>query len=429
MRTRFSWLIGVLALILIGFLLACGSHFSSTSDGLVIVPNLGSATVQAFSFALNNGRSSQINTAPPTPGIPSAVVLDPAGTFAYAVVQQATAIQNSITGIATYKVNSDGTLSAIGQASLHPANVQVCVAGQLVSESVAVSPQAATFDSTGKFLFVSDGATIDAQGNTAPGAVSVLAVGSNASLTEVTNSPFTVPASCAGVADFRSLAVSPTVFPAVNAVCVGQTAPSAANLYVADASNNVLWEFGVDPTSGALTNPPFNNALLSFPTGTVPSGVAVDACNRFVYVSNGIPNNNISAYTICSAVLLPTCPLADGSLRTISGSPFAVNAIGPGPIAIDPFGNFVYVLSTPANTISAFKIGAVNGALTAITPATQATGAKPVALTIRGDDTWLFVANYDSGTLSQFSITPATGQLNPGAAITTDNNPTGVAVK
>jgi DNA-binding beta-propeller fold protein YncE len=104
---------------------------------------------------------------------------------------------------------------------------------------------------------------------------------------------------------------------------------------------------------------------------------------------------------------------------------------------VDPFGNYVYVLGTQSNTIDILKISPVSGALTASNPATVATGLGPTSIAIRGDDNWLFVANNGSHavgalggtTVSQYSITPATGALTVLPAIQTDNYPFGVAVK
>jgi 6-phosphogluconolactonase (cycloisomerase 2 family) len=67
--------------------------------------------------------------------------------------------------------------------------------------------------------------------------------------------------------------------------------------------------------------------------------------------------------------------------------------------------------------------------LTALTPATVNTGTQPTSIVIRGDDNWLFVTNYQSASVSQYSITPATGALSLASTITTDNYPFGVAVK
>src|SRR5258708_32123427 len=107
-----------MVLVSIGFLVACGSHFSSnsSSNGLVIVPNQGSQVIQAFGITLSNGHVSQINTSPAVLGQPTAIVLDPAGAYAYVAIAANSAVANSVTAasIASYKVNSDGTLSAAG---------------------------------------------------------------------------------------------------------------------------------------------------------------------------------------------------------------------------------------------------------------------------------------------------------------------------
>jgi 6-phosphogluconolactonase (cycloisomerase 2 family) len=101
---------------------------------------------------------------------------------------------------------------------------------------------------------------------------------------------------------------------------------------------------------------------------------------------------------------------------------------------VDPFGNNVYVLGLLSNTISPLKISPVSGAVTALTPATVATGVGPIAMTIRNDDNWLFVTNYGSttaggNTMSHYAITPATGVLTVQPSVPTDNYPWGVAVK
>jgi 6-phosphogluconolactonase (cycloisomerase 2 family) len=168
----------------------------------------------------------------------------------------------------------------------------------------------------------------------------------------------------------------------------------------------------------------------------VPAGVAVDPCARFVYVSDSL-TNRISGYTICMAVNASAgCPIADGSLVPIAGSPFPLSgsANGPGAIAVSPFGNNVYVVGTLSNTVSGFTISPVSGSLAALSPATVATGTGPVSMTIRADNNWMFVSNFGlvaqgGSTVSQYAITPATGALSVSQAIQTDNYPFGVAVK
>jgi 6-phosphogluconolactonase (cycloisomerase 2 family) len=201
-----------------------------------------------------------------------------------------------------------------------------------------------------------------------------------------------------------------------------------------DRIGSQVFEFAVDTSSGALSIPANLTAVPAFPADTIPAGIAVDPCDRFVYVSNS-GSNKVSAYTICSAAS-STCPFANGSLVQVSGSPFSLggSSIGAGPLVVDPFGNYVYVLGTLSNTISPLKISPISGSLTALNPASVATGAGPVAIAIRPDDNWLFVSNYGNvnvggNTVSQYSVTPATGVLTVQPVIPTDNYPTGVAVK
>jgi hypothetical protein len=278
----------------------------------------------------------------------------------------------------------------------------------------------------------------------------VLSIGSGGSLTEVAGSPFSVPTS-EQTPDLVAVAATPTVFPSIgvngqqNSVCsLGQNPPTSEYLYAVDAVNYVVWEFAVNTSTGVLSNPSSTGQLPSFATDAIPAGVAVDPCDRFVYVSGSL-NNKVSAYTICDglATQSPTCPtpsspspLPPGALVQVTGSPYSLggNANGAGPIAVDPYGNNVYVVGTRSNTVSPLKISPVTGSLTALNPPVQPTGTGPVSIAIRGDDNWMFVANYGSignggNTVSQYSITPNTGALTPSSAIQTDNYPWGVAVK
>jgi DNA-binding beta-propeller fold protein YncE len=299
-------------------------------------------------------------------------------------------------------------------------------------------------DSAGKFLFVAEGTNssptapnaVPCPGTTTQYGVCVYSIGSGAALTGVQgNYSFPTPALTPNIV---SVAASPTVFPGIgingvqNAVCSapGNNAPTSEYLYAVDSVNYVVWGFSVDTSTGALGNPVGDSQVSSVPTDQVPLGVAVDPCNRFVYVSDSL-TNKISAYTICSMVLAPSCPVADGSLLKVPGSPFALSgsANGPGPLVVDPFGNNVYVIGTLSNTLSAFKISPVSGALTALTVPTVATGGRPTSIAIRGDDNWMFVSNFNTANVSQYSITPATGALTVESPIGTDNQPWGVAVK
>src|ERR1022692_3887825 len=207
MRTRFTWIVAILALVAIGVLMACGTKYNSSYNGLVVVPTQGNAVMETFSLNLGTGSVAQINNAavPPTNGVPTSVILDPAGAFAYVIVQANPAVAGSVTGIQTFQVASDGKLTSIGTTPM-------------------TNPVAMAMDSAGKFLFVANGSE---------GTVSVFSIASNASLSEVPNSPFPLALPTGGQAPSASaLAVTPTVYPELYASCSGFSAPTTENLYV-----------------------------------------------------------------------------------------------------------------------------------------------------------------------------------------------------
>jgi hypothetical protein len=460
MSKRF-WLLGLAGLLLIGLLVACGSNYDTSSDGLVIVGSQGSGLLESFGFNLNTGGVTDLANNPTDTssetcvlnGIPSSIVIDPPGAYAYAIVNSNTQCPNSATGIQAFQISSDGNVKPTGNLiSLTPETVPV--AG--VNESAVVVPSVLSMDPAGKFIFVADRATTDTSGFPVPGAISVFSIGSGGSLTEVPGSPFLIPAGVQPLnADITTVAPTATVFPNVginstqNSVCSvpGSNAPTAQYLYAVDTANYGVWQFSVDTSTGALGAPPQTTQPPFIASDKVPVGVAVDPCDRFAYVSDSL-TNKVSAYQICIIAgteqngQQPICPYANGTLVPVNGSPFALSGgpngspNGPGPIVVDPFGNNVYVLNLLGNTISLLKISPVSGSLAALNPATVATGSGPMSMAIRQDDNWLFVTNYGTAsgslggtTVSQYSIAPATGALSVLPVIYTDNYPFGIAVK
>jgi 6-phosphogluconolactonase (cycloisomerase 2 family) len=412
MRTRFTWILGVAALISAAGLVACSAKYSNTNNGLVVVSTQGNALMDTFSLDLGNGHITWIfNTdGPPTNGQPTVVVLDPAGNYAYVIVTKSTNVNASATGIETFSIASDGKLGAIKTTSLNDV------------ESVPAAPLAMVIDSAGKFLFVADSST-----GAVPGAISVLSIGSGGTLTEVAGSPFVLPAEPGGTTPNPSaLAITPTVYPIAFSFCSGSVPPTTENLYVTDSLNYTLINYSVS-SSGALKVVPTASFAPSVPTGRVPFGVTVDPCNRFAYVSNQL-DNSVSAYTICNVVSLPTCAKGDFSLLPVTGSPFTTG-IAPGPLLEDALANFLYVLDTGQNDISAYRISTTTGSLSPLSPATIATNSYPTSMAIRSDDSWLFVTNLNQANLSQYAITPSSGGLTPQTPVQTDNFPWGVAVK
>lgn len=444
MRRKLTWTLAVLGLVFTGAWMACTAKYSAQYNGLVVVPSRDDQVLQSFSLNLSNGEAVQINNPsfPLINGVLASIILNPAGDYAFTIITSNPSLAGSSTGIGSSQIVSDGKLTGPTLKPLN--NAKVTVPNNPTPESVPVNPVALAIDSAGKYLFVADSATMDSAGNQVPGAVSVFSIGGNGNLTEVGGSPFVLPVNGIAAsppnpctATFKcssasALAVTPTIYPTQYAVCQLQSAPSTENLYVTDSVNYVVLNYSVNLSTGALSLVPIAGTV-GVPTGTAPSGVAVDPCNRFVYVSNSV-SNDVSAYTICNTVSMPNCPLADFRLLPVTGSPYSTGD-APGPLSVDAYGNFLYVVATGSSYINAFRIGSANGSLVALSPATYATstalgqdsGSNSIA--IRSDDSFLFVANDNTQTLSEFGLAPATGTLSPESPVSTFNYPSGVAVK
>ncbi|HUA15534.1 MAG TPA: beta-propeller fold lactonase family protein [Verrucomicrobiae bacterium] len=435
MSKRFAWLLGFLVLIAIAVLAACGTAYNPASDGLMLVSSQGSGLLETFTFSLSSGSVATVYNSPTDTGnqtcvlngIPSTLLVDPAGQYAYTIITASPTVCGSgstTTGIAAFKINSDGTMKQVGSIVSDP------------------NPQTMIMDSTGKYLFVAEGLdssaaitnppAVPCPGTTSQYGICVYSV-SSGTLTPVPGT-FVMPHTLQQ-ANFAALAVTPMTLPGlINGVqiaaCSGNNPPTNEFLYAVDSANYEVWEFTVDPSTGTLGGPGSGNLVNGFASGPAPAGVSVDPCDRFVYVSNS-QNNTVSAYTLCAMIVNNTCPNADGSLNTVAGSPYVLSggANGPGPLLVDPFGNFLYVLDKLSNQISIFRISSVTGSLTANNPATAATGSLPESMVIRSDGSWMFVANFNSATVSQFALSPEAGTLSALPPINTDNWPWGVAVK
>ena len=62
MSKRFGWLLGVVVLVAFGLLVACGSNYDPSSNGLVLVGSQGSGLIETFSFNLFNGHLTRRST-------------------------------------------------------------------------------------------------------------------------------------------------------------------------------------------------------------------------------------------------------------------------------------------------------------------------------------------------------------------------------
>ena len=86
---------------------------------------------------------------------------------------------------------------------------------------------------------------------------------------------------------------------------------------------------------------------------------------------------------------------------------------GPGWLAIDPSGRYLYVVNHTSQSISAFSINWKTGELNAVVASPFPAEAKPSSVEVNPDGTGLSVAHFQDSTVSYFRIDPATGSLTP----------------
>jgi 6-phosphogluconolactonase (cycloisomerase 2 family) len=128
----------------------------------------------------------------------------------------------------------------------------------------------------------------------------------------------------------------------------------------------------------------------------------IDPYGRFIFeVDSGngsgtYPNGTIYAFTINQT---------DGSITTVSGSPFTANLSSGRGLIIDHTGQYLYATNYGNNTISAYQIDQTTGALTPLpTGATIPTGMGPEIGTLDPTGKYIYVANKIGKSVSSYSI-------------------------
>jgi 6-phosphogluconolactonase len=368
MSTRWRGVTGILILaVFAAVVISCGG--SSRPAGVLFVTTQGSTLVDSFGINLNSGVLSQINTGAGTGSAPGPILLDPTTNFAYV-------LNTGGNSVSSYTVNSNGTLTAASG-----------------SVTTGTLPIAMAMDSAGHFLLVA---------NQGSNTVSVFSI-SSTTLTAVSGSPF-------------ATGELPTPISPDLPTPAGVTVSSNNFVYVANQGQNTVSAFSMDPTTGKLTEvagSPYN-------VGTAPTGMlATTTANnvQVLYVGNE-GSNNLSAFVINS----------DGTLTAVVNSPFSAG-LGPVAMAVDPTKNFLYVVDSNSNQVSAFRINTGNGAVTALNPATVSTGLQPVSIAVHPDGLYLYTANVGSDNVSGFSITVQSGVLVPIQTAATSSRPAGIALK
>ena len=186
------------------------------------------------------------------------------------------------------------------------------------------------------------------------------------------------------------------------------TSPSPKFLYSSDFSGNKVYEYVVNPTTGAIKPTVQKSAV----THTGPTRVVSDKGGYRLYVVNRT-SKDLSAYFINRS---------NGDLSPVPGSPFKVGNT-PYDLAVHPSGHYVYAVTitsttNPTSFVYAFAVES-NGSLKPVPGSPFPTSNWAQALVIDPQGKYLYVStspetSYSSTSyVAAYSISSTDGALTP----------------
>jgi len=357
MKALFTVTLLFIAVLLSGCL---GSSSSSTAPTLAFlyVVGQGDNAIHAFSEKSTGDLSPLAVSSFSTVPRPVSIALHPSRNFLYVPNETS----NTVSGFTID--HTAGVLAPIGTAQ---PPTPVCGPG------VCSNPIGVAVNSGGQFLFVLN------QGSASPAVQASISV-FNIDQTRGLLSP----------ASFTTLTVPNPQFLAIS--------PTQGFLYVSNGTAGNISAFAIG-TNGALTE--LGGSPFSLGAGAVAAGVAIDPKGQFLYAADSA-NNKITSFNV-----------AGGPLAAVGSFPAGTK---PMAVTVDSTSSFVYSANQGSNDVSAFK--AASGALTQVTGSpylVQPTGSvgtpQPTFLSVDPSNTFLYVANTGSSSISAFGIKAADGTL------------------
>ncbi len=248
--------------------------------------------------------------------------------------------------------------------------------------------------------------------------------------------------------------------------------PGGSNEYLFATSNNTVWSFSINTTTGALgtatsvSGPSLSQGIVANPGGTFlyvsdtymnqvdvfsisstgvlsqingspytvgsaptgntttqfAAGLAMDSAGKFLYATD-LTNNDVAGFTTNS----------DGTLSVIANSPFPTS-IEPANVVVDPSNQFVYVSDFGSGVlggVSAFTLNSSSGALTpapGFSPFTTVAFGEPLGLATIGQSLYVSENSATANSVASLSIIGGTGGLFPIApALAAGSQPAGIA--
>jgi 6-phosphogluconolactonase len=194
-------------------------------------------------------------------------------------------------------------------------------------------------------------------------------------------------------------------------------------VYATLPAANELAVYREDPYSGTLTE----LAGTPYTVGDGDHALVIHPSQKYLYVANpGQNENDISLFDI----------LSNGYLNEIPPrTSVAPNGAQPALLAMDPGGNYLYVMNTGSDNISVFSIDSSTGDLTQVPNSPFFIGLTPLNMVLTPSGNFLYVSvgggqiGTNNGSILGFSVTAGVLQLlNPPLTSAEGVNPNGLAI-
>jgi 6-phosphogluconolactonase (cycloisomerase 2 family) len=102
-------------------------------------------------------------------------------------------------------------------------------------------------------------------------------------------------------------------------------------------------------------------------------------------------------------------------------------------MAVDPTNSFLYVVCYGQSAVYGYHINNTVGTLTVLSPASQQTGAQPVALalhpSVNNTGQFLYTSNSGSANISGFTLSPTSGSMSNPVTVVSPSTPSGMVAK
>ncbi|TGL45631.1 lactonase family protein [Leptospira perdikensis] len=168
--------------------------------------------------------------------------------------------------------------------------------------------------------------------------------------------------------------------------------PDQKFLTVVNRSSNDLSQFSINPTNGNLT---LVETIAS--GGFSPLAITYHPSKNILYIRNSV---NVTTFLVHSVT---------GNLTLINTMPAST---GASSIAIDPFGNFLYVPNYNGKVIDSYRVDQTTGIPNPNVIQSIVSGAYPRNLEILSNGKTLYVVNDIDNNILTYQLDPNTGFMN-----------------